>query len=69
MVNQGKKRTIISPLPANCTAVPLPPKRLKVPEIMPGNMFNPDTGEHFGPRGLEPTRYGDWENKGRWQDF
>lgn len=22
-----------------------------------------------GPKGLEPTRYGDWENKGRCYDF
>ncbi|KAI1731385.1 hypothetical protein Ddc_00195 [Ditylenchus destructor] len=22
-----------------------------------------------GPRGLEPTRYGDWENQGRARDF
>lgn len=22
-----------------------------------------------GPRGLEPTRYGDWESKGRCYDF
>ena len=28
-----------------------------------------DTGEWGGPRGLEPTRYGDWERKGRASDF
>lgn len=27
------------------------------------------TGEVGGPRGLEPTRYGDWEMKGRCIDF
>lgn len=26
-------------------------------------------GETGGPRGLEPTRYGDWERKGRCIDF
>ncbi|KAJ3199133.1 hypothetical protein HK099_003298 [Clydaea vesicula] len=26
---------------------------------------NPVTGEIGGPQGLEPTRYGDWERKGR----
>ncbi|HEY0834151.1 MAG TPA: DUF1674 domain-containing protein [Azospirillum sp.] len=26
-------------------------------------------GEIGGPRGPEPTRYGDWENKGRCTDF
>ena len=25
--------------------------------------------EHGGPRGKEPTRYGDWERKGRCIDF
>jgi hypothetical protein len=30
---------------------------------------NPKTGEVGGPRGPEPTRYGDWERKGRVTDF
>ncbi|XP_056644625.1 succinate dehydrogenase assembly factor 4, mitochondrial-like [Diorhabda sublineata] len=30
---------------------------------------NPHTGEIGGPRGPEPTRYGDWERKGRVSDF
>lgn len=30
---------------------------------------NPETGEIGGPRGKEPTRYGDWEAKGRCWDF
>ncbi|WAR00789.1 SDHF4-like protein [Mya arenaria] len=30
---------------------------------------NPVTGEIGGPRGPEPTRYGDWERKGRVSDF
>lgn len=30
---------------------------------------NPVTGEIGGPRGPEPTRYGDWERKGRVTDF
>lgn len=30
---------------------------------------NPETGEKGGPRGPEPTRYGDWERKGRCIDF
>ena len=28
-----------------------------------------DTGERGGPRGPEPTRYGDWERKGVASDF
>ncbi|XP_063844193.1 succinate dehydrogenase assembly factor 4, mitochondrial-like [Scylla paramamosain] len=31
--------------------------------------INPATGEIGGPRGPEPTRYGDWERKGRVTDF
>jgi len=30
---------------------------------------NPNTGEVGGPRGPEPTRFGDWERKGRVTDF
>ncbi|XP_068597229.1 succinate dehydrogenase assembly factor 4, mitochondrial [Brachionichthys hirsutus] len=30
---------------------------------------NPVTKETGGPRGPEPTRYGDWERKGRCVDF
>lgn len=33
------------------------------------NNTNPVTGEVGGPRGPEPTRYGDWERKGRVTDF
>lgn len=33
------------------------------------NNTNPNTGEVGGPRGPEPTRYGDWERKGRVSDF
>ncbi|CAG9859380.1 unnamed protein product [Phyllotreta striolata] len=33
------------------------------------NNTNPVTGEIGGPRGPEPTRYGDWERKGRVTDF
>ncbi|VDO19435.1 unnamed protein product [Heligmosomoides polygyrus] len=34
----------------------------------PGGV-NPITGEIGGPAGPEPTRYGDWERKGRVSDF
>lgn len=30
---------------------------------------DPVTGELFGPKGPEPTRYGDWERGGRCSDF
>jgi len=31
--------------------------------------INPAPKEIGGPKGLEPTRYGDWERKGRCIDF
>ncbi|KAI3751145.1 hypothetical protein L2E82_22191 [Cichorium intybus] len=31
--------------------------------------INKETGEIGGPRGPEPTRYGDWERNGRCSDF
>lgn len=34
-----------------------------------GDHINPVTGEIGGPKGPEPTRYGDWERKGRVSDF
>ncbi|XP_053566401.1 succinate dehydrogenase assembly factor 4, mitochondrial [Bombina bombina] len=37
-------------------------------ERFPGDI-NPVTKEKGGPRGPEPTRYGDWERKGRCIDF
>ncbi|KAL0340976.1 UNVERIFIED_CONTAM: Succinate dehydrogenase assembly factor 4, mitochondrial [Sesamum calycinum] len=39
-------------------------------EIDGGDEFvNKQTGEVGGPRGPEPTRYGDWEKNGRCYDF
>ncbi|KAM1817922.1 hypothetical protein ACFX11_002158 [Malus domestica] len=32
-------------------------------------LVNKQTGEIGGPRGPEPTRYGDWERNGRCSDF
>nr|BAX25161.1 hypothetical protein [Oryza meyeriana var. granulata] len=34
-----------------------------------GEYVNKATGEVGGPRGPEPTRYGDWERGGRCSDF
>lgn len=44
------------------------PDQLDAFQPFPNNT-NPDTGEIGGPRGPEPTRYGDWERKGRVTDF
>lgn len=36
----------------------------------PGNPKDqPKAAEYGGPKGKEPTRYGDWEKKGRCIDF
>lgn len=43
------------------------PKQFEYPS-WPNNT-NPHTGEIGGPKGPEPTRYGDWERKGRCSDF
>ena len=43
-------------------------KELSVFDPFP-NSKNPETGEIGGPTGPEPTRYGDWERKGRTSDF
>lgn len=34
-----------------------------------GEFVNKETGEVGGPRGPEPTRFGDWERNGRCSDF
>lgn len=44
------------------------PQVKDVYEPWPDNI-NPHTGEIGGPTGPEPTRYGDWERKGRVSDF
>ena len=38
-------------------------KKLHVPATVPAPK------EFSGPKGPEPTRYGDWENNGRCTDF
>ena len=42
-------------------------KRSKEPERQ--NSVNKILKENGGPQGPEPTRYGDWEQKGRCTDF
>uniref|UniRef100_A0A8C4QYC9 Succinate dehydrogenase assembly factor 4, mitochondrial n=1 Tax=Eptatretus burgeri TaxID=7764 RepID=A0A8C4QYC9_EPTBU len=44
-----------------------PPPLTRLPQFP--DDINPHTGERGGPRGPEPTRYGDWERKGRCVDF
>lgn len=50
-------------------AEPSAPGEETMAPAQPGEFVNPKTGEINGPRGPEPTRYGDWEYKGRCSDF
>jgi len=61
-----KKKTPIGKLDEQPTSHPAQEK-----EPLPAwpNNKNPHTGEVGGPKGPEPTRYGDWERKGRVSDF
>lgn len=47
------------------TRKPKPPKAKKKPEAAP----HARAREIGGPKGPEPTRYGDWERKGVVSDF
>jgi hypothetical protein len=46
-------------------AEPAPPAKPPAPPPQP----SPPPKEVGGPKGPEPTRYGDWEQKGRCTDF
>ena len=53
------------------TAQPKEPKQVKsqIPKKQHGPATEATPKETGGPKGLEPTRYGDWENNGRCTDF
>ena len=47
-----------------------PPRHLSKSPPVPPPAEAPEPGaEHGGPKGREPTRYGDWENNGICWDF
>ena len=46
-----------------------PPKHLSVSPPVPRPAPGKQDEEHGGPKGHEPTRYGDWENNGICWDF
>ncbi|XP_034666971.1 succinate dehydrogenase assembly factor 4, mitochondrial [Drosophila subobscura] len=59
-----------SEAPLSCLPKGAPhPAHEKDPLVPWPNNTNPHTGEIGGPAGPEPTRYGDWERKGRVTDF
>ena len=53
------------------TAQPNEPKQAKseIPKKQCVSATEAVPKETGGPKGLEPTRYGDWENNGRCTDF
>ena len=53
------------PLPLSPEAAALKPKAPQ-PE---SKIVTPPVTEIGGPKGPEPTRFGDWERKGRCSDF
>lgn len=55
----GRRPPHVKP-PAHLTKSPPLPKDTSQPDLPP---------ESGGPKGQEPTRYGDWENKGIAWDF
>ncbi|XP_007902389.1 succinate dehydrogenase assembly factor 4, mitochondrial [Callorhinchus milii] len=65
-----KKEPLKKPVtPVGCFDKPQESSAEKDPlERFPDDI-NPVTKEMGGPRGPEPTRYGDWERKGRCIDF
>ncbi|KAL7739605.1 hypothetical protein ACLKA6_002179 [Drosophila palustris] len=64
------KEKLRSTAPVLCVPKGIPhPAHEKEPLPPWPNNTNPHTGEIGGPRGPEPTRYGDWQSKGRVTDF
>lgn len=54
--------------PANPTGQPAATEKPGSP-AKPAIKLHQPPGEVDGPKGLEPTRYGDWERKGIVSDF
>ncbi|XP_017860534.1 PREDICTED: succinate dehydrogenase assembly factor 4, mitochondrial [Drosophila arizonae] len=64
------KEKLLSEVPLTNLPKTMPhPAHEKEPLKRWPNNTNPHTGEIGGPPGPEPTRYGDWESKGRVTDF
>lgn len=66
-----------SPNPHPDTSLKIPGDQPKKPmsaapgpaPAKPATVLEQAPGEQGGPKGLEPTRYGDWERKGIVSDF
>jgi len=66
---ESKKSSIKSKTPTGKLDEGSHPDAEKEPLKPWPNKTNPITGEINGPSGPEPTRYGDWERKGKCVDF
>jgi len=65
MSSQNESKTPDTPKASNNGAQPA-----SVPKPESKTEQTPDKAREFGgPKGLEPTRYGDWEKQGRCIDF
>ncbi len=64
--NASVAQPVVPPAPQ--ALVPPAPQALVPPAPKP-LVFKPLPPEIGGPTGPEPTRYGDWERKGRVSDF
>jgi len=63
----SKDISVTAPLGLSPEAALLKPKGVEKPGAsVTETPMPPETG---GPKGPEPTRYGDWERKGRCSDF
>jgi hypothetical protein len=61
----GASSTYVLPMPDETKAPEKKPDATKADAPKPGAKPT----EHGGPKGPEPTRYGDWEKNGRCIDF
>ena len=68
-VTGGEGSTELPFTPKNKPVIERHPDQEKEPLPEWPDGVNPLTGERGGPSGPEPTRYGDWERKGRVTDF
>jgi hypothetical protein len=55
--------------PAATDRIELPPSDVRTASKYPTPGVPPPTAEIGGPKGPEPTRFGDWERNGRCVDF
>ena len=65
MIENPKKKLIVSELQAE----PQLQDKAQSTATKSPDSTAPLAKELNGPKGLEPTRYGDWESKGRCYDF